>query len=1079
MNESAPISTNQTSTRSRYSGTRPFTDSPEDQQRFCGRNMESEELYLRVVSVYLLVLFAKSGLGKTSLLQASLFPRLRQKPFLPVMVRLNDTKESLVDAVARSIEQSCKTEGLKLRKVRRDGLWELLSTALAWRGDLLLSPVLIFDQFEEVFTLRDKAFRDGLAEELGALAVGLAPKRLWPQDGRAPERFSARPDVKIVISLREDYLAALEEFTPAVPNLFRERLRLEPLTEEGAREAITKPAGLEAKAGEAPFRAPRFEFETSALDEMIVYLQGKSGVIEGFALQLLCGQAEALACRKGENGQGLVCLTLADFKEGKDFEQVLKNFYRDALGKVAQELGEAARANAEELCEHGLLDREGHRSLLLGAQIRRRYGVDDQILEVFLQERLVRRERRQESVFYELSHDRLAESVYASRRNKLSKKELERIEKEKEQIKKEQEQKQWEEEQRLKEIEQEQLHRDIEQRLKEQEQLLKEQEQIQREKEQIFREQAQSQKEREQLQKEREQRLKEQQLKRQRYRWAIGAPVFALLGASATSWCFLTVEKAINVATQLSVAGNDATPLGDRLLALVSASKSSESVGVRIALRFAFDTQAKEATELLREILKRSPIFGGSGPAALNSDGTRLAYLSVPDANKASVITLDLPKDIRDASDLDLNGLVSSSKAIDVPMGNVVGAVTLGVSPAAPTIGFVMDRASNPTSEAVVVSPSKLSVLAGIMPQKSNPGPSCADSWDDKNFENAPSPTRADQNRALLITPTGAVTREIPLGSFGRGLFPPQVEFGNDSLRVTSLSFGNGGAPITLCVLPIQPTHTKSSDGSESPDVTLKKANDRFPAQINWDPIGRRARRIPVFASDCDKFAVLGSPLPENGNAVQAELANLTLYADDFLGAADTHIDVGLPSGARQSSSVAILRGCSRAVVRAGDTISLFKFNQDGKFENGSHYDIPDSLKGGLVAPWLYSSALAGAPVANPKAVRVAWLLQRGLAVIDLHEDSTVAPLLGGQAFLTGFADPPSVTRLTISRDGRFLLVSSQKDFNAVPEIRLFDLGEERLNLIDNLRGKQLQEVACRTARYLPSSAMNNRVCTS
>ncbi len=173
MNRISPITASPASTRSRYPGTRPFSELREDQQRFFGRGWEGEQLYLRVLSVRLLLQFAKSGLGKTSLLNASLFPRLRQKPFLPVMVRFNEKDESPVDAIARSFKQACLWEGLEVPDFRTDGLWELLSTALVWRGDLLLTPVLVLDQFEEVFTLRDSALRERLAEELGALVTGV------------------------------------------------------------------------------------------------------------------------------------------------------------------------------------------------------------------------------------------------------------------------------------------------------------------------------------------------------------------------------------------------------------------------------------------------------------------------------------------------------------------------------------------------------------------------------------------------------------------------------------------------------------------------------------------------------------------------------------------------------------------------------------------------------------------------------------------------------------------------------------------------------------------------------------------
>ena len=163
------------STRSRYPGTRPFRDNAEDRALFFGRDDESEQLYLRVLSVSLVLQFAASGLGKTSLLQASLFPRLRQKPFLPVMIRLNVVGESLTHAVLSAFEQACKVEGLEFPEVRTEGLWEFLSTALVWRGDLLLTPVLVFDQFEEVFRLRRHGFSPRACRRTGS-----------PRDWRPP-----------------------------------------------------------------------------------------------------------------------------------------------------------------------------------------------------------------------------------------------------------------------------------------------------------------------------------------------------------------------------------------------------------------------------------------------------------------------------------------------------------------------------------------------------------------------------------------------------------------------------------------------------------------------------------------------------------------------------------------------------------------------------------------------------------------------------------------------------------------------------------------------------------------------------
>jgi tetratricopeptide (TPR) repeat protein len=395
--------------RRRYPGTGPF--GPEDAALFFGRKRETEELYLRILSVPLLLQFGKSGLGKTSLLQAGLFPLLRAKPFLPVMIRLNDPGESLTDAVARSIRESVSDEGVDFDEASPAGLWELLLTTTAWREDLLLTPVLVFDQFEEVFTLRDQAFRDELAAELGALATGIPPERMRgaPRD---------RPDVKLLISLKETHLGALEQFSARIPRLFQERLRLEPLSESDARDAVVNPATLQPENGEPPYWTKPFTYDRNALDEMLAYLKGRSDVIEPFQLQLLCQHAEAIAHRKEKTQSGSVTLTMNDFKGSNAFAVVLANFYRDVLSRISSP---AERKRAAELCQDGLLGSSGQRLMLEKKQIVGDYRVSENTLDVLARERLVREERRMESTFYELSHDRLAESVFAARSEKLPK----------------------------------------------------------------------------------------------------------------------------------------------------------------------------------------------------------------------------------------------------------------------------------------------------------------------------------------------------------------------------------------------------------------------------------------------------------------------------------------------------------------------------------------------------------------------------------------------------------------------------------------------------------------------------------
>jgi hypothetical protein len=70
-----------------------------------GRDLESAELLRLIRLSPYVALYGKSGLGKTSMLQAGVFPQLRAARFLPVYLRLDYTESAeqppLQQALAR------------------------------------------------------------------------------------------------------------------------------------------------------------------------------------------------------------------------------------------------------------------------------------------------------------------------------------------------------------------------------------------------------------------------------------------------------------------------------------------------------------------------------------------------------------------------------------------------------------------------------------------------------------------------------------------------------------------------------------------------------------------------------------------------------------------------------------------------------------------------------------------------------------------------------------------------------------------------------------------------------------------
>ena len=130
----------------------------DDQSFFGGRNEEIEALYRRIVSSRLTLLFGLSGLGKTSLLRAGLFPRLRREHYFPVYIRLSYGRDlaSPVEQIKAEIAAQAKTSGVDAPAPRAgETLWEYFHRPDAdfWdeRNNPCI-PVLVFDQFEELFT---------------------------------------------------------------------------------------------------------------------------------------------------------------------------------------------------------------------------------------------------------------------------------------------------------------------------------------------------------------------------------------------------------------------------------------------------------------------------------------------------------------------------------------------------------------------------------------------------------------------------------------------------------------------------------------------------------------------------------------------------------------------------------------------------------------------------------------------------------------------------------------------------------------------------------------------------------------
>ncbi|MCP4443354.1 MAG: ATP-binding protein [Aureispira sp.] len=388
-------------------------------EQFFGRDKEVEAL-LRLLKVEAYgLLFAKAGIGKTSLLQAGLIPELNKLRYYPIYVDFTAESGTPIEVVLKTLVEEAKKKGLEQKITTSLALWGNDKPVRLWdylkAFDLALdnediTPVLILDGFEHIFdhkTTLVEAFVESISDLLYQRLPTAVQKsiRAIPRRERSLQHMAWMEPLKwkTLFSVQSEYLDQVENLTKAIPTLFNNRYQLKAFDFEQAKDALVLPAALV----DPSFDTPYFEYAPEILTAIFNGLADHRGEIDPFQLQIIAHHIE-LQVQKMKTTES-VTIPLAFLEAFGGVEEILSNNYYQQILK--EELSGSEYTLATHFLEEGLI--VGGKLISLAAPIAEtQFNITPKLITKLLKVRLIRFGRTHLGRTYELSHDNLAKPIF-------------------------------------------------------------------------------------------------------------------------------------------------------------------------------------------------------------------------------------------------------------------------------------------------------------------------------------------------------------------------------------------------------------------------------------------------------------------------------------------------------------------------------------------------------------------------------------------------------------------------------------------------------------------------------------------
>lgn len=372
-----------------YVGLRSYQ--PTEHTLFHGRSRESREVATLWQATGLTVLYGASGVGKTSLLQAGVIPRLDptrvdRLPVARIAPRGHRHGNPYVMALlscwapeedpARLAKLTISRFLHEIRPVREDGY-----------GDPM--PVLAaIDQAEELFH--------------GRSSLGAQQHELLDQ---LAEALAQHDRLHLLLSLREEFLYMVIPYERAFGRGSRTRFHLLPFTPETAVEAVTAPVagtGRSYAPGAAELLVEGVRDAGPEAGHGLLS-QLHYGLVDPFELQINCAALwESLP-------ETVTVIEPEHTRAYGDVERFLTGYCDRALAAVARDHGLAESDIRAWLRRTFITEHTTRNTVYEG--IDQTQGMPNEVAHALVEQNLLRTELRLNLRWYELRHDRLIETV--------------------------------------------------------------------------------------------------------------------------------------------------------------------------------------------------------------------------------------------------------------------------------------------------------------------------------------------------------------------------------------------------------------------------------------------------------------------------------------------------------------------------------------------------------------------------------------------------------------------------------------------------------------------------------------------